>query len=78
MTEQPINYDDLLRAIEAMTPGEFDCDQFLDYVAAYLDHGGSTDKLPPELARVEQHLATCPECLEEYQALVRGAQDAGS
>ena len=49
---------------------EKDCDEILDRVAAYLEQRGGTN-LSQELQSVEQHLRVCPECEEEFQALLR-------
>ncbi len=50
---------------------EIDCEAVLSCVSAYLEIAEASKTLPPELDAVAQHLKVCPECLEEYQALVR-------
>ncbi len=51
-------------------PDECDCGEFLDHVAAYLEHHQAGTPLPPQLVTIEGHLKVCPECDEEFQALV--------
>ncbi len=60
---------ELLRVVAATRPQEIDCEQFLTRVAAYLETIGD-QALLPELDIVAQHLEVCPECSEEFDALV--------
>ena len=61
----------LARAVADAADEEIDCAVFLDRMAAYLElYRRGTVSLPPELAPVEQHLRVCPECYEEFQALL--------
>lgn len=62
---------ELVRQLAATAPVEIDCEVVLDRVAAYLEAARGRGELPQELRQVEQHLAVCPSCLEEYQALLR-------
>ena len=66
----------LLRLLEVTEPEELDCDQFLQLAAALLETLETGQPQPPELAAASQHLAVCPECSEEFQALLR-AYDVG-
>ncbi len=61
---------ELLRVVAATRPQEIDCEQFLTRVAAYLEALEREQALPPELDTVAQHLEVCPECSEEFDALV--------
>ncbi len=60
---------ELLRVVAATRAQEIDCEQFLTRVAAYLETIGD-QALLPELDVVAQHLEVCPECSEEFDALV--------
>ncbi|MDX1578631.1 MAG: hypothetical protein R3266_09100 [Gemmatimonadota bacterium] len=62
---------ELLELVLATAPEEIDCDEFLHRVAAAFEGTGAGSDLPPELDAVSQHLDVCPECREEYDALVR-------
>jgi len=59
---------ELLRLVAATAPRELDCDEFLARVGSLLEawRGG----VPDELRDVAQHLEVCPECLEEFEALL--------
>ncbi len=61
---------DLLRTVAATEPQEIDCEELLARVAAYLESRAPGGELPPELELVAQHLEVCPDCREEYEALV--------
>ena len=67
---------ELLRVVAATRPQEIDCEQFLTRVAAYLESLGE-QALPPELDVVAQHLEVCPECSEEFDALVSAHKTLG-
>ena len=62
--------EDLLRAVAVTAPEEIDCDEFLARVGAYLEGLERTGGHPPELEQVSHHLKVCPECREEFEALV--------
>ncbi len=62
---------ELAQQLASTAPEEIDCDAVLERVAAYLEAKESDVALTPELEMVRQHLEICPDCLEEFQALVR-------
>ncbi len=67
--------EDLLKRVLATEPEELDCDGFLARVSPYLErleHGGTVSS---ELRSVSQHLSVCPECREEFDALVRACRE---
>ena len=70
MKPTPEQLRELLRVVAATRPQEIDCEQFLTRVAAYLESLEREHPLPPELDTVAQHLEVCPECSEEFDALV--------
>jgi len=61
----------LLRMIDATRRHEIDCDEFLDRVALLLETIAAERGLPDALHPVVQHLLVCPECKEEFDALLR-------
>ncbi len=61
---------DLLRTVAATEPQEINCEELLARVGGYLESAAPGGELPPELELVAQHLEVCPECREEYNALV--------
>lgn len=68
--------DALLRLVSATEIDEIDCDEFLKRAGALLESLVPGQALPEGLALISQHLSVCPECREEFDALVR-ATDAG-
>ena len=67
---------ELARIIAETAPQEIDCDTVLDRVAAYLETAERGERLPEELRAVAQHLEVCPECKQEFEALLK-ARDQG-
>lgn len=65
----------LLHLVGETRPDEIDCDEFLSRVAAYVD--ASIPALPTDASYddLRHHLRVCPECLEEFEALVEGLRD---
>lgn len=67
----------LLRLVEVTEDAEIDCDEFLSRVSAYLERlladDGATAEAFPE---VVQHLKICPECREEFEAMLRTYETA--
>lgn len=61
----------LLRSLLATEPVEIDCDEVLTRIGAFLEARRGEATLPPELGAVAQHLEVCPECKEEFEALLR-------
>lgn len=70
MTDERQRYRELLRVVLATAPTEIDCDQLLVRVGALLEalRGGAA--VPPDLLPALQHLQVCPECREEFDALL--------
>lgn len=66
----------LLRLVEVTEDAEIDCDDFLSRVSAYLERlledGRDATEAFPE---VTQHLKICPECREEFEAMLRAYED---
>ena len=61
----------LLRLVSSTKPKELDCDQVLQRAGALLESLGEGEGPPKRLAAVSQHLEVCPECREEFDALMR-------
>ena len=62
---------DLLKALLATKPKEIDCDQFLTFAGALADSLEDGQEVPTELSMAFQHLEICPECREEFEALLK-------
>ncbi len=61
---------ELLRIVAATKPQEINCEELLARVGTYLESSEQGCELSPELEEVAQHLEVCPECREEYEALL--------
>jgi hypothetical protein len=61
-----------LAALLGATEGrEIDCDTMLSRAAAYLQAVRDRTTLTDHLQQVAQHLNVCPECREEFMALLK-------
>jgi hypothetical protein len=60
----------LARAVADTAPEELDCDAVLGLVGGYLETIERGEDLDSELQMVRQHLSVCPECREEFDALL--------
>lgn len=60
----------LLRLVESTREREIDCSEFLRLVPAWLDEAAERGELRELSADVAHHLRICPECLEEFEALL--------
>lgn len=61
----------LARLVGATAEREIDCEVVLERVADYLAHCAAGEPLCARLRAVAQHFAVCPQCLEEFAALLR-------
>lgn len=72
----------LLKLIGQTEDHELNCEECLMLVAEFAESQLSGKSVPAGLRAVEQHLAVCGECREEYEALrktldaLRGDSDA--
>ena len=62
---------ELLRLIDLTREREIDCDACLERIAEFAEIELAGRSLSESLRRVEQHLAVCAECREEYELLRR-------
>lgn len=65
---------DLLRVVQATEPSEINCEEFLARVAPFLESFRAGHDIADELRQVGQHLSVCPECNEEFDALLRALE----
>ena len=63
-------YRDLARFILETRPEELTCDEWLDRVGAYAEAALEGRPVPPSLDLVRQHMELCPDCAEEFRALL--------
>ncbi|HVK10269.1 MAG TPA: hypothetical protein VM597_15995 [Gemmataceae bacterium] len=61
---------DLAEVLIQTRPDELTCDEWLDRVGGYAEAVAAGRPVPAGSELVEHHLAICPECREELDALV--------
>ena len=59
----------IVKMLDLTTESEFDCGECLHYVSEFAEAQLATRPVGEVIAKVEQPLALCPECREEYEAL---------
>lgn len=70
--ESPI--DTLLNFIEKIKhtqDKEMDCDEVFSIIDVYAEAVAAGQDTPDLLPLVKQHMEICPDCLEEYEALMQ-------
>jgi hypothetical protein len=75
MKLDPDHYEKLARVLLKTRPEEMSCEDWLDHVAEYTDHVLAGRLIPPSLAEVERHMDMCPECTEEFCAILVSLRD---
>lgn len=73
--------DELLRLAKDLAqsaPETIDCDETLLRLATYLEQASQDAALEPYLEAVRLHLAKCPPCQEEFDALVLAVKPSPS
>ncbi len=61
----------LVQMIGLTRDREFNCSECLEHVSEYAEHQMTGQELDAAIACIEQHLKLCPECREEYEALLK-------
>ena len=62
--------DALIKVVSQTRSGELTCDECLKELAEFAENSLEGKSIPESVQAVEHHLAICPECEEEYQALL--------
>jgi hypothetical protein len=78
MALTPSELDSLLQATLGTRAEEIGCDTCLEQVASYAEVQLAGLPTPAALGLVEQHLAICGECREEFLALAAALREAGA
>jgi hypothetical protein len=60
----------IVNMLRLTTDREFDCSECLQHVGEFAEIQLAKRPASDVIAKVEQHLALCPECRQEYEALV--------
>jgi hypothetical protein len=70
MKPDPEKYRDLARFLLKTRPDEMTCEEWLHQVGEYADAVLAGRPIPPSLHEVQRHMEICPECAEEFCALL--------
>ena len=60
----------LAEVLRITRPDELTCDEWLDRVGAYAEAVAAGAAKPPGSELIDHHLEICPECREEFEALL--------
>ncbi|MCA9296563.1 MAG: hypothetical protein KC983_08595 [Phycisphaerales bacterium] len=71
MTLTPDELNVLLRLVHITETSEINCDEFLARVSTYLERLVQGNRSPAGFEQVLHHLKICPECREEFEAMLR-------
>jgi len=61
----------IVKMLGLTTDREFNCSECLQHVSEFAEYQLANKPVGEVIAKVEQHLALCPECREEYEALIK-------
>ncbi len=61
----------IVQMLGLTTDREFNCGECLQHVSEFAEGQLANQPVGEVIASVEQHLALCPECREEYEALMK-------
>jgi hypothetical protein len=64
-------FNRLLRHLGRTQPEEYDCDQVHQVLDEFAEAARRGEDVAARLPLVQQHLEMCPDCWEEFQALLR-------
>ena len=75
MRPDPEKFRDLARFLLQTRPDEMTCGEWLDQVGEYAEVMLAGRPVPPRLAEVERHMGMCPQCAEEFRAILAALCD---
>jgi len=61
----------IVKMLGLTTDREFNCSECLQHVSEFAECRLANQSVGEVISQVEQHLALCPECREEYEALMK-------
>lgn len=65
----------LAEAAISVRPAEIGCDDCAAKLEVLAEHVLQAEDVPEALQLVEEHLRRCPECTEEFEALLAGLRE---
>ncbi|WP_439626069.1 hypothetical protein [Gemmata sp.] len=78
MSLSPDELKELARFVLRTRPDEIGCDDWLGYAPSYAELVAALQPIQEPLQQAAEHLDTCPECAEEFRALLAALKDDGA
>lgn len=78
MSLSPAELKELARYVLLTRPDEIGCDDWLGYAPSYAELVAALQPIPEPLQKAAGHLALCPECAEEFRALLTALKEDSS
>jgi hypothetical protein len=78
MSLNPDELRELARYVLLTKPDEIGCDDWLGYAPSYVELVAAQQPVPEPLQKAAEHLDLCPECAEEFRALLAALTEDGS
>jgi hypothetical protein len=75
MKLDPEKYRDLAGFLLKTRPDEMTCDEWIDRVGEYSERILAGQPIPSRLDEVVRHIDLCPECAEEFQAILTALRE---
>lgn len=69
---------ELARYVLLTKPDEIGCDDWLGYAPRYAELVATQQPVPEPLKKAAEHIDLCPECAEEFRALLAALEDDGT
>lgn len=77
MSLSPDELRELARFVMLTRPDEIGCDDWLQYAPSYAELVAAHRPVPEPLKKAAEHLDLCPECAEEFRALLTALENEG-
>ncbi|VTS01789.1 Uncharacterized protein OS=Sorangium cellulosum (strain So ce56) GN=sce2304 PE=4 SV=1 [Gemmata massiliana] len=77
MSLSPDELRELAKFVLLTRPDEIGCDDWLGYAPGYAELVASRQPVPEPLQKAAEHLDLCPECAEEFRALLEALKEDG-
>jgi len=78
MSLSPEELRELARFVLLTKPDEIGCDDWLGYAPSYAELVAAQQPVSAPLQKAAEHLDTCPECAEEFHALLAALTENSS
>jgi hypothetical protein len=78
MSLSPEELRELARYVLQTRPEEIGCDDWLGYAPSYAELIAAREPVPEPLRRAAEHLDLCPECAEEFRAILAALKEEGA